>query len=439
MLKNIPFLVQRATRTHLSFNMTNRDTCFLREDATMSLLLDLLKLAYTVYKNMENTRELPYFDSLVPSFVPRGRSSKAHILEDPFNFFLNRLLAEPAISHDQALATEILKLEYPDSEKNAQAASSGGNEAKDDSNDKKKLNIILNLLKACAHLETGNTDADVAKKNLDELTPHFEAAFANETLRSKHPDVAREANYFLYKAYEFVRLTPDLKKIAHLRQRFLDTEIEAGQKTQKIAELEANVPALETTLSELETKHKKLEELLAQTTVQNLSLVADNRKLIEAQKQYDVEIINLKKVLYGSEKHLMALEQQTTLDKLKKNYDELKLAHSQDRAYAKKAQAKILELKAEIAELQKLNTILETQQASQSPTQSKAATISATGSISSSVFSSFRTGSLFGSSNRSPISAMNNNISTNPPGHQQIILGIAIPTQTKPSGLTGRK
>jgi hypothetical protein len=414
----------------------------------MSLLLDLLKLAHTVYKNMEDTRELPYLDSLVPSFVPRGLSSKAHILEDAFTYFLNRLLAEPSITHDQALANAILKLEHPDSEKNTLATTS--NEAKDDSSEKKKLNIILHILKTCAYLETGSTDADVAIKSLDEIKPDFETAFANDTLKSKHPNVVREANYFLYKAYEFIKLTPDLKNITHLKQRFLDTEIEAGQKTQKMTELE-------TTVKDMQTKDEERELLLAQMTLKNLSLAADNNKQIEAQKQYDVEIINLKKILYSSEKHLTLLEQQTTLDRLKKIHEELKITHSEDRAYAKKAQAKIVELQTKIAELQKINSVLE---ASQSPTESKAASSSTTEDMQSlsitsrtppmpvtpsapgGVFSSFRTSSLFGSSNRGPICGLNNNSSANAqniPGHQQIMMGLVIPPQTKLPGFSGPK
>jgi hypothetical protein len=205
----------------------------------------------------------------------------------------------------------------------------------------------------------------------------------------------------------------------------------------------------------VETKHQALEQTLAQTTQEHITASAENCKLVDAQKQYDTELVRLKNIVYGSEKHLIALEDHTMLDKLKKSYDELKIAYSQNHTYAKKAQDKILKLKADLTELHKINAVLEAQQALTS-NQSKASNSSVaesvkslllasktppmpvTGSMASGVFTNFRSGSLF--SNRSSVSTLNNNISTNAqatPGQQRVTVGISTPIQTKPPGLGG--
>jgi hypothetical protein len=405
----------------------------------MSLLLDLLKTAHTVYKNMEDTRKLPYVDSFIPSIVPRGLTSKAHILGDPFKLFCDRRLTDHSTSYDLALATEILKLKYPDSEKNAPSTSASSTEVKDDSPDKKKLEIILSILRTCANLESDNIKDDLARKNLDEIKPHFEAAFAG----------VEDADYFILTACEFVRLTPDLKNIAHLNQRFVDTEIECGQKTRKIAEIESKLLALE-------RQHKELEQTLAQMSNAHQEVSEQHKKLLESQKQYDIEIIDLKQKLYGSEKNLTALEHQSTLDNLTQKYEKLKLAYSQSRLYTNQVDNELAKQTEELDELRKINAVLIKQQGS-SPTQSSSSSGLADGMKSLSLadkspalqvgnnklggmFSSFKSTNIFNTSTRSPISSTNSNAISSAQilsGQQQTTVGIIPPTQYKPPGFGG--
>jgi hypothetical protein len=212
----------------------------------MSLLLDLLEATYDLYKKMEDIRPGSLLNSLInnliPSFSSVGLTMKAPILKALHDSHLKIMMQAKSSSPelDRNLAKAILDIKYPGTENKpikehpkhtSASASSSTGDASEMKNEPHKFDIVSEILKAGAHFVYGNITKEAAANTIDGLLPTLEKAFAN----------IEGVDVYFFKVKEFLRQAADLKENEMLKQRFLDTEIEAGKKTRRITALEEEI------------------------------------------------------------------------------------------------------------------------------------------------------------------------------------------------------
>ena len=309
----------------------------------MSLLLALLKEAHSIYERMEQIRlgDNP-LGKLASTY---GLNQKAPLLKNLYKMHLE-LMTKGAITPaecEEALATDILKLQHPNQSLAAVPTtipavvaitdpvthSSPAEEIKAEPTTKKKLEIILDILQACANLHLEKIKADVAAAQIEKLTPLFNTAFAG----------IDGIDYFMLQVNAFIRVAPDLLAIKVMKERFVTTEIECGNKNDKILALESALKTANENLTKLQNK---------------------NAELVKIQHQYDVDIILLKSSLATSGTQIMPVaEYKSSLDTTIKLRDALRVEESKYRSLEKQYQSDLEKLTKELQDERKKTGAME--------------------------------------------------------------------------------